>query len=172
MLCYAGKLEDGLHCGVSVCGCWSHSSVWAAFGCGFFWLIAKCPALSPADRTPPPSQTSSLEILPPKRFSSFLTSSHFIPPPFPLFVCICRPSASPLTLHREQSQGSKVRLCLSLFHSLSLSRFVLSIEPLPLGPSALSVSLWPADLCFVSCMTTHFYPGGWCSDAPSDRVSI
>ncbi len=74
-------------------------------------------------------------------FFSFLTSSHFIPPPFPLFVCICRPSASPLTLHREQSQGSKVRLCLSLFHSLSLSRFVLSIEPLPLGPSALSVSL-------------------------------
>lgn len=146
MLCCAGILADGLHC-VWVC-------VWMLMtqqclglgrsGCGFCRLMADGPALRPADRTPPPLlDVFAGKLATQALFSCFLTSSYSLPPPFPLlYVCICHPSASPLALHGEQSLGSKVRLCcLSFPFPLSLSRSVLSIDPLPLAPSALSVSL-------------------------------
>ncbi len=170
MLCCAGILADGLHCGV--CGCWWHSSVWAALGVASsdWWPNAR---RSVQPLAPHLHLTSSLAILPPKRFSP-LSSRHptlFLPLFFFLSASAALPPALSPYIGSSHQAARSDSACLSFPFPLGLSRSVLSIDPLPLGPSALSVSLWPADLCFVSCMT-HFYPRGWCSDAPRDRVSI
>lgn len=151
MLCCAGILADGLHCGVSVC-------VWMLMtqqclglgrsGCGFSWLMADRRERRPANRTPPPlSDVFVGKLTTQALFSSFLASFYSLPPSFPLpFVCICHPSASPLTLHREQSLGSKVRLCLSLLsipsRSISLCPVNRPPPPRPVRTVCVPVTGW------------------------------
>ncbi len=133
LLCRDIGWRTALRC-VCVSGCWWHSSV---FGCGFFWLMAKRPALRPADRTPPPSQTSSLAVLPPKRFSH-LSSRH--PTLFlPLFLFFLSASAA-LPPALSPYTGSSYKAARSDYAGLSfpfplgLSRSFLSIDPPPPRP--------------------------------------
>lgn len=133
MLCCAGILADGLHCGVCVV-----VDDTAVSGVGPLWvwplLIDGRPPRALSSRSHPTSPLRRLcrQTCHPSAFLLFPRVILLSSSPFPLlFVCICHPSASPLTLHREQSLGSKVRLCLSLLSIPSRSISLCSVNRPP-----------------------------------------
>lgn len=181
MLCCAGILADGLHCGVSVWMLMTQQCLGLGrSGCGFCRLMADRPALRPADRTPPPLlDVFAGKLATQALFSCFLTSSYSLPPPFPLlYVCICHPSASPLALHGEQSLGSKVRLCLSLLsipsQSISLCPVNRPPPPRPVCTVCVPVTGWSLFL-FSELYDNSFLPQGlgfWCTQWPLFHLKL
>lgn len=155
-----------MSCTASVCVDVDDTAVSRVWLLPDWWTDGRLPS-SPSLRSHPhvPLRQSSSANSPPKHFSP-LTSSVF---PL-LFVCICRPSAQLLTLHKELSQGSKVRLRLSLLSALCLA-FALSLSRLSIDtPSSRLCCLCPCDRLISFCSSELYYdslfaPGlvYWCT---------